>query len=146
VDSLKISTGEKRIAINDDPARVIVFNPDDVLFAEKFYNLYAELNTAQKDYQERAKQIDANKALDAAGVPVNVAERLAYLKDINHLLRGKIDDLFGAGTSQKAFGDALSFDMDVYKQFFSGITPFVKSARSAKVEQYSSKPPKRVRK
>ena len=38
MDSLRLD-GVVRLAINDDPERVITFVPDDILFAERFYAL-----------------------------------------------------------------------------------------------------------
>jgi len=39
MQSLQIDTGEIRLAINDDPNRVIVLRPNDAIFAEKFYKM-----------------------------------------------------------------------------------------------------------
>jgi hypothetical protein len=50
-------------------------------------------------------------------------------------LEDRIDHLFGAGTSRKAFGDAMTLDM--FEQFFTGIIPFVQTARSSKVARYA---------
>lgn len=134
MESIHINTGVKRIAINDDPGRVIVFNPSDVAFAERFYRLIGEFQEKQADYQRRAEELDVNAVVDANGIPSNLADSLALLREACEFLRAKIDDLFGTGTSEKAFGDALS--LDAFEQFFEGITPFVKTARSEKMTRY----------
>jgi hypothetical protein len=60
-------------------------------------------------------------------------------------MRGQIDVLFGEGTSQKAFGNALELGM--FEQFFSGITPFVQTVRKEKIAKYTNaRPKKRVKK
>ena len=134
MDSLRIDTGVKRIAINDDPSRVIEFNPNDLLFAEKFYALVGEFGQKQKEYQKRSAEIEANKEVDENGVPANTGDGLALMREVCTYMRGKIDYLFGEGTSEKAFGDTMS--LYVFEQFFTGVTPFIQSARQDKVARY----------
>lgn len=134
MDSIKINTGSKRILINDGP-EYIEFNPSDVLFAEKFYRLYSEFGAKQKEYEARSKELDAHKdELDINGIPVNIEQGIAFLKEVCEYMRGQIDSLFGSGTSQKVFGDALNIDL--FGEFFESITPFVQTARTKKIEQY----------
>jgi hypothetical protein len=135
MDSIRIETGVKRIAINDDPTRVIEFNPSDVLFAERFYALMQEFEAKQVEYERRSQELDARKdEKDDHGLPANLGDGLAFLREVCEFMRAKIDGLFGAGTSQKAFGDAL--ELEVFEQFFSGITPFIQRARDEKVRRY----------
>jgi hypothetical protein len=136
LDSLQINTGEKHIAINGDENRVIVFNPTDVIFAEKFYNLVGDFENKLTEYQRRGEVIDENQVTDKKGVPSNLDERLALLREVCEYVRERIDHLFGIGTSQKAFGDTLS--LDVFQQFFTGITPFIQTTRAEKIAQYTT--------
>jgi hypothetical protein len=135
MDSITINTGVKRIAINGDPARVISFNPTDVTFAERFYGLMQNFEAKQRDYQARAEALDAETGVDENGLPVNLADRIAFMRDVCEYMHAQIDTLFGAETSLKVFEGAL--DLDLIAQFFEGVTPFVQSARAAKIEQYS---------
>lgn len=57
-------------------------------------------------------------------------------KDLCAYLRKQIDTLFGAGTSDTAFGKANTPEMFV--QFFDGITPFIQTAREKKVSKYTA--------
>lgn len=134
MDSIRIDTGEKRIAINGDPERVIVFNPQDIGFAERFYQLLKDFEAKQAEYQARADELD-NQELDEQGIPEKIGESLALLREVCEFLKDRIDHLFGQGASQKAFGDALTLDM--FEQFFTGIVPFVQTARSVKVAKYA---------
>ena len=134
MDSIRIDTGEKRIAINDDPERVIVFNPGDIGFAERFYQLLQDFEAKQVEYQARAEDLD-NQALDERGIPSRIGESLALLREVCEFLKERIDHLFGAGTSAKVFGEAMTLDM--FEQFFTGIVPFVQTARSGKVTKYA---------
>lgn len=144
VDSIRIETGLKRIAINDDPDRIIEFNPRDVIFAERFYDLIREFEKAEKEYLARAEELDADDAVDENGLPANAGGRLTLLKDICQFIREKIDLVFGEGTSRIAFGDALELEM--FEQFFKGITPFIEASRKEKVVQYSRKGRSKTRK
>ena len=136
MDTLQINTGEKRIAINGDPERVIVFNPSDVRFAERFYGLIKEFEDKLKEYQPRSEEIEIHQDVDENGVPLNLPDKLALMREVCEYMRSKIDELFGAGTSQKAFGDALV--LGVFEQFFVGITPFIQAARTEKISQYTT--------
>jgi DNA-binding XRE family transcriptional regulator len=133
-DSIRIDTGVKRILVNDDPNRVITFNPKDIVFAEKFYNLIKKFEDRQSEFEGKATELDAQDEKDEFGLPLNTKERLELLKEICQFMRAQIDDVFGEGTSQAAFGDAISLDM--FGQFFDGISPFIKHARSEKVQIY----------
>jgi hypothetical protein len=137
MDSIKINSGVKRVLINDDPNRVITFNPMDITFAEKFYDLLKDFEAKQVDYQKRATEIEAAVETDANGLPANLSDRIGLMREICNYIRGQVDHLFGAGTSQIVFEDAL--DLDMFTQFFDGITPFVQTARSDKLAEYSRK-------
>lgn len=136
MDSLHIDIGIKHIAINDDLNRVITFNPSDVVFAEKFYNLIGEFETKQVEYSKRFEEIDLDNSVDGNGIPVNSGNKLALLREACEFIRGKIDWLFGDGTSQTVFGDAMTLDM--FAQFFDGIKPFIEVARTSKIEKYAN--------
>ena len=136
MDSLQITSNERRIAINNDPERIIRFNPSDVVFAEKFYNLIGEFQKTLTQYEPRAREIESNTETDENGLPVNFADRIALHREICDYIRERIDHLFGIGTSQTAFGDDR--DPDQFTQFFEGLKPFFKDARTAKVEKYTN--------
>lgn len=144
MDSLHIDTGIKRIAINDDLNRIIEFNPSDALFAEKFYNLYRVFEEKQYEYLERFKELDANQEKDKMGIPVNAPAQLSLLRESCEFIRGQIDYVFGEGTSQIAFGEANSIDM--FGQFFEGISPFIHTVRASKISKHANGKTTRVMK
>lgn len=135
IPSLKIDSGFIRLAINDDPDRVIAFNPKDVVFAEKFYRLIKEFEDKQADFEARANELDSHDEEDEFGLPVNTGERLDYIKEICQFTFDKIDGVFGEGTSETVFQGV--FDLDAIGQFFDGISPYIKAARTKRVEKYS---------
>lgn len=136
--TLNLTTSEKRIPIVRDGVNVgsIVFNPNDVTFAERFYKVMGEFQEKYKEFSQRAKIIDANQALDENDLPVNANERIAFLRDACQYFRERIDILFGVGTSQIVFGDVM--ELEIFPQFLTGIAPYIQQARVSKVQQYTT--------
>ena len=135
--SLQIDTGVIRLAINSDESRIIAFNPNDALFAEKFYRMLGTLQERFAEYGEKANAVESKQEVDGNGIPLNTGERIALMKEVCTFAREQIDELFGAGTSQIVFEDALNIETII--QFFDGIKPFVQRARADKVAKYTNK-------
>jgi hypothetical protein len=123
MENIRIDTGVKRVTINDGP-EYLEFNPSDIIFAEKFYRLINEFENKKVEYLARAEEIDKNTEKDSNGIAKNIEER--------------IDSLFGEGSSKKLFGEALSLNM--FEQFFTGITPFIQTVRANKIGKYIPEP------
>jgi hypothetical protein len=138
METIRIETGEISLSINGDESRVIRFNPSDQLFAEKFYKALGEIEAKFNEYEKQAEALDADTTKDENDIPANMPERFALLRSVNEYNRALIDNVFGAGTAQIAFGDALN--MDMFLQFLDGITPYFRSVRAAKVAQYIQNP------
>jgi len=130
---ISIETGEVRLAVNGDDSRVIAFNPNNLLFANQFYALLEETEAGLKDLRERMKGLQNT---DADGKPLQWRELARIQIEYCDALRGQIDDVFGAGTSQTAFGETRN--LDVFMQFMNGLLPYFQTARAAKVTQYTS--------
>lgn len=134
---IQIKSAEVHILVNDDPNRVIAFNPEDISFIDAFYNLIGEFDTKIEEFKQRELILRKNNAVDKYGIPVSTKEEIKLTKDLCTYLREKIDALFGAGTSDTVFGKSNTPDMFV--QFFDGITPFIQTAREKKVQKYTVK-------
>jgi hypothetical protein len=146
-NELNILTGVKRISVTNDsgaPGGVISFNPSDALFRESFFMLVGEFQEKITEMQKRSDELDKNTETDKNGILLNAMDRIALVKDICIYLREKIDHLFGAGTSQTAFGDSLN--LDTFPQFFEGITPFFQEAQSEAMKKYSNNDSSKVMK
>jgi hypothetical protein len=136
VDSISISSGAKHIAIDRDGERVgeIVFSPEDVVLAEKFYKLVGEFEVKSVEFSQRAEAIEGD-----------IGAGIALLNETCLYFRDRIDYLLGAGVSLMVFGNTNTLDM--FSQFFEGITPHFHSARVDKMKQYikptNGKRPKR---
>ena len=135
MDSIRIDSGSIRLAINDDPDRIIEFNPNDVAWVERFYGLISDFEAKETEYKERAARLDEDREKDAYGLPKNVGQSIELIKEICVYFREKLDEVFGAGTSQKAFGDMNTLYM--FEQFLDGITPYIQNARTGTVEKYT---------
>ena len=135
-DSIQIDSGVKHIGIDRDGQRVgeIVFNPEDVALAERFYKLVGEFDVKEKELKERAAAAEGNFV---AGLAL-ITETCAFFRD-------RIDYLFGAGVSEIVFGETNTLNM--FSQFFDGIGPHFKTARATKMQKYiptDRKPRKRT--
>lgn len=137
MQTLRIQDSTIRLAVNGDEGRVVAFDPTSIEFVEKFYGLVGAFEKKEQEYKERSAELDKDASVDAYGIPVNAPERIALLRETCEFTRAQIDHVFGAGTSKAAFGDALS--LEVFPQFFEGITPFVQKARQGKTDKYLGK-------
>lgn len=137
MENLQINTGVKRIMINDDPGKFIEFNPEDVLFAERFYALIKVFEEQEAKFQARLKQISENEEKDEYGIPLNTQETFDLVIEICNFIREQLDKVFGAGTSATVFGETQSLGM--FEQFFAGIAPFIQNSRASKVTKYQMK-------
>ena len=137
MDNIKVTAGIKRLAINGDPERIVEFNPSDILFVERFYEVYREFEIKQTEYDKKSKELDAQSSeINEDGIPVNMQAGLDFVKEVCNFMREKLDYLFGEGTSQKAFGDVQSVDM--IGQFLEGVTPYIQETRTKKVNKYTN--------
>lgn len=133
MDTIRVSSQALRIAINDDPERVLTFNPNDAGFAQRFYSLVDRLENERKKLNEWAQEFHSQ--LTDAADPVAMGRQVnAKELEVLHLLRDELDAVFGAGTSQMVFGDTL--DLDMVCQLLEGLTPFVRKARTERMAQY----------
>jgi len=128
VDSLSITSGKVRLCINDDETRVIEFNPNDLAFTERYILLV-------DNFMQR--RVDLTKQLDASPGDAIPVGGLALLREAVDYFRSEIDETFGAGTSTKVFEDA--YEIEMFKQFFDGIAPYVQRARAKKTGKYAKK-------
>jgi hypothetical protein len=126
---ISIVTNAKRIPIERDgqPVGELVFDPADVLFAEKFYKLLSDFEGKALDYQARASLI----------APNDTGAKFAILRETCDYLRGEIDRVFGFGTSQMVFGNC--YKVEVFSQFADGLMPYFADARAEKVGKYAKK-------
>jgi len=142
MNNININTGEIRLTINGDESRVIVFHPNDLQFVDNLYSLLADFENKEKEYKEKEAELDKNTDVNAYGIPVNLKDKLELMKEACEYTRGKIDYVFGEGTSQKVFGNMNTLDM--FEQFFDGVTPYIQKVRDQKLSKYTKNNTKNV--
>ena len=135
--NLNINAGGIKLTINNDPNRVLEFNPEDVGFAARFYDLMQEFKAKAQEYSDEAQKLDNNKELDEYGIPVNMKEKIELLSKVCAYFREQIDRVFGLGTSAIVFGKINNVNM--FAEFFEGITPYIDKARTEKIKKYTGK-------
>ena len=140
MNSIRIEDGSVRLCVNEDEGRQIVFNPNDLRFMDRLYEMFRYFDGVQSEYQRRMDEIAKDETVDGFGIPSGMKARLTLLQEVCEDMKQRIDSLFGEGTSQAAFGELMTLDM--FEQFFDGITPYVEKASTARVERYT-KPAKR---
>nr|DAN07956.1 MAG TPA: hypothetical protein [Caudoviricetes sp.] len=134
---MKIETGLSiPIERNGKHVGSLHFNPDDVCFVERVYDLIGELEQAEKAYEAKAKELEADKAVDEYGILKNIRACLQFLREVCEDLYAKIDTVFGTGTSEMVFGGALS--LSAIEQFFTGLAPHFEKVRADKMAPYLS--------
>jgi hypothetical protein len=138
MDSLNISTGEKRIPIVRDgvPAGELVFNPDDVVFAEKFYRLLGDFQTKFEGFKAKSIEVEKVKGDDANGIPLVIGGRIELVKEVCIYIHEQIDWVFGANTSAVVFGGV--YNLAAIEQFLDGVKPFIQPARVQKIQKYTN--------
>ena len=141
IPSITIDTGVKELLVNDDPTRVIRFNPKDINFAERFFRLVDELDAKWVDYQNKYSELLSDDVESKPSIPANVEKQIELVKTFCEELRSQIDLVFGEGTSQTAFQDSLNPEMFV--QFIEGITPYIQGERLNVVKKYL--PPEKIK-
>lgn len=150
IPSISINQNEGvRLLVNDDPDRVIFFNPKDVNFTQKFYSLLDFLQNKQEEYTEKAKEIDADTTIrmieandEVIEIPHKIENIMLLIDSICDELNAEIDRIFGSGTSWTLFQGAKVFDTEnnQYVQFFKGIAPFINDTREEIKNKYKSSP------
>jgi len=132
-NKLRVDTGAVTVEVNDqgDELSFVV----DVIFAEKFQDLYAEVEQKSVEFEERQKALSEDDTKDGSGVFSNERERIALVKEVCLYFQEKIDSLFGENTCKKALGNAMR--PDLYLELLEGLTPFIASERKQKISKYA---------
>lgn len=136
MNNMSISTGRVQIMVNNDEARVISFNPNDLHFAKRYYELLASSDEILSDYEKREAELDKDQSTDEFGIPTNMAARFELLTEVCDYMKEQIDFVFGKGTSETVFADECELDM--FEQFFNELTPYIQNVRNSKVAKYTA--------
>lgn len=124
-NKIRINSGTKKIEVNDQGEYILLPLSDDN-FVVQFYRLMDDIKVKSEDIAAETEQSD-----------IKTVEKIVEMeKDVKR----KVDELFGAETCRKVFGDILP-SMDLFVEFFGSIVPFLeeyKQARLAKMNKYGA--------
>ena len=143
MQSIRFDDGYKKFMINDDPNRVIRFNPADYGIIERF-------NTARKVILIEMEKIQGDIDINPDGTP-NVAEdelgeAAELLSKTRKLICDQVDYIFGGPVSEAAFGTQSPLSsvkgLPLFERFIRAAEPFI--TKEVKAEQLASQ--KRVNK
>lgn len=111
-NNLVFDDGYKEFTINNDPNRVIRFNPSDVAIVERFKNSQAVLEALVQEFTENT--------------PEDVA---AGLKKLDTAIKKEIDNIFNQPVSNIVFGNqspmSLVKGVPLFERFFDAVLPVI---------------------
>ena len=131
METLRIDTGAVTLSLNHDANRTITFYPTDVHFAETFFDLVRDFMQHREDVSMKEKEIKASGGTAAE----RSAKEVELLRETYAFMRERIDNCFGAGTSEIVFGNHDS--LGAYASFFRGVEPYVRKSRPDELARYS---------
>jgi hypothetical protein len=143
MQSIRFDDGYKEFMINDDPSRVIRFNPADYGILERF-------NVAQKEITKEVENLQADIDIKPDGspdVPMDELEEAAkMLGQVRKLICDQVDYIFGSPVSDAAFGTQSPLSsvkgLPLFERFIRAAQPFIE--KEVKAEQLASQ--KRINK
>ena len=110
--NLIFDDGYKEFIINNDPNRVIRFNPSDVAIVERFKTSQAELEKLVQEFVENT--------------PEDVA---AGLERLDNAIKKEIDNIFNQPVSDIVFGNQSPMSsvkgVPLFERFFDAILPVI---------------------
>lgn len=129
MESIKIQSGTIKLAINEDPDRIVSFNPTSVSFVEKLQSLMSEVNKKEAILSEKLK--NANEIEEDNR---RIKDTLSVYKEMLDFTSTSIDNVFGKGTSDVVLNG--EDDLDLLFQFLEGASLYVQEVRSRAVQKY----------
>jgi len=99
MQSIRFDDGFKEFMINDDPNKVIRFDPTDFAIIERF-------NVAMKNIEKSTEQLTDDISIDSKGEPVDELESAAEaVSRVNKFIKEQIDYIFDSPVSDMVFGN-----------------------------------------
>jgi len=126
------------IMVDDDEARVIRFNTEDVHLRARLFGLAKDAARKQKEVEAKTAEIDAIEGEDENGFPIQVDASVSLMVELADYFMAGLDDVFGEGTSAKVFADG--FDFESFTTFLSFVLTKFEAKSNAKIEERLNKP------
>ena len=137
--NITIDDGYKEFTINNDPNRVIRFNPADIAIIERFEVAGRVMQEAAEKVSDVPLQPDGRPTLEAAASAV---------AGVNQIIREQVDYIFNYPVSEAVFGKqsplASVGGIPLFEQFLVAAMAYVKSeirtereASAARIAKYT---------
>ena len=105
MQSLHFDDGFKEFMINDDPKRVIKFNPSDFSILERYQEA---LENIKRVHAELSEDVEIKKDV-TTGEGLN--EDVELIAKVNKLIREQVDYIFDSDVADIAFGNQSPLSM-----------------------------------
>lgn len=133
MQNLIIDDGFKEFTINNDPNKVIRFNPSDFGIIERINNAYKEI----EDVQNSVDDIELNNDGSPVDFLNNAAETVSR---VSNIIKKEIDYIFDSPVSEVVFGNQSPLSMvkgaPFYERFLNAVVPIIE--KEVKAEQTAS--------
>lgn len=142
MNSIVFDEGIKEFEINNDPNRVLKFNPSDPGIVDRYYTCITKMEAEL----EKVKDLQ----IDPEGNPLSELSGAAEtIKEVNRILRSNFDEVFYEGAADIVFGKqnplALAGGNTIYENFMNAfqkiIAPLIEEEKTKSqkaVEKYRS--------
>lgn len=140
MEKLQLKTKRVEVMIDDDPERVIIFNPNDVQLRARIYQLAKTTKNKELEIQEQIPKLDALEGEDELGIPLKDVAAQELMVELANFFITEIDATFGKGTSVKLFSDGFDFESMVV--FIDFVTSKLREVSENKINQRLIKPVK----
>ena len=99
MQSIKFDDGYKEFMINDDPDKVIRFDPTDFAIISRF-------NETRKNIKSEMDLLDEDVNIDNSGEPVDELESAAEaVSRVSNFIKEQVDYIFDSPVSDMVFGN-----------------------------------------
>ena len=135
-NSIRVSTGAKRIEVNDH-GEYIVLNFNDHSFPDRFFSMLdrveSRCDAAKAEEEKIREQVDPGSTEFIRAVS-------AFDHDLHRYIAAEVDSVLGENTCRKVFGDIVP-GVELFEDFFSQLQPYFEKfskERSQKMSKYSA--------
>lgn len=140
MQNINFNDGYKELSINNDPNRVIRFNPSDYGLLERFHD-------ARKTMVDAISTIGKNIEIKTNGEAADSLEDATLIiKDINNVINEQMNYIFNADVAQVVFGKQSPISTIkgkyLFERFLDAVAPYME--KEIKAEQEASQ--KRINK
>ena len=140
MESIQIKTDSQRtLCINDDESRWITFDTEDLNFYARLKDLYQKLTVKQNEFLAKEKEISSIEGIDENGTPLAALALVDLQTEFAKTVTDGMDEVFGAGTCQRLFGDA--FNPAAYGELIKAIMAYISRDREKKMKAALKKKP-----